>query len=536
MTRLSKEQLWRRFLKHYTEFPELGLALDISRVSFPDDFFRRMKPVMKRAFAAMKALERGALANPDENRMVGHYWLRQAALAPRPELRREITRTLARIKRFAKQVHQGDVKGAAGRFKNLLVIGIGGSALGPQFVARALGHPKTDRMRVFFFDNTDPDGIDKTLAEIGPELGRTLCLVISKSGGTPETRNGMLEAKAAYTRARLRFEDHAVAVTMKDSKLDQQARKDKWLARFPMWDWVGGRTSETSAVGLLPAALQGLDIDQLLAGARACDEVTRQTSVTRNPAAQLALMWHFIGQGKGAKDMVVIPYKDRLELFSRYLQQLVMESLGKERDLDGKVVNQGLAVYGNKGSTDQHAYVQQLRDGLSNFFVLFVEVLKDREGKSPHVDPGVTSGDYLSGFLLGTREALYENGRQSITLTLREVSAFSVGVLIALFERAVGLYAALIHVNAYHQPGVQAGKLAADVVLKLQKRVVDYLAGYALAKQGRAATAAQIAQDLGQPEAAETVFKICDHLAANPSRGVQRLGGKSPHEARFEGV
>ena len=115
-------------------------------------------------------------------------------------------------------------------------------------------------------------------------------------------------------------------------------------------------------------------------------------------------------------------------------------------------------------------------------------------------------------------------------------SAFSVGVLIALFERAVGLYAALIHVNAYHQPGVQAGKLAADVVLKLQKRVVDYLAGYALAKQGRAATAAQIAQDLGQPEAAETVFKICDHLAANPSRGVQRLGGKSPHEARFEGV
>ena len=110
--------------------------------------------------------------------------------------------------------------------------------------------------------------------------------------------------------------------------------------------------------------------------------------------------------------------KDRLLLFSRYLQQLVMESLGKERDLDGKVVNQGIAVYGNKGSTDQHAYVQQLREGVNNFFVTFIEVLLDREGESIEVEPGVTSGDYLSGFLLGTRRALHENGRESMTLTI----------------------------------------------------------------------------------------------------------------------
>src|SRR5262249_48007618 len=148
-----------------------------------------------------------------------------------------------------------------------------------------------------------------------------------------------------------------------------------FLARFPMWDWVGGRTSELSAVGLLPAALQGIDIDAMLEGARACDAVTRVHDTRKNPAAVMALCWYWSGHGKGEKDMVILPYKDRLELFSRYLQQLVMESLGKEKDLAGNVVNQGIAVYGNKGSTDQHAYVQQLRDGRLNFFVTFIEVL-----------------------------------------------------------------------------------------------------------------------------------------------------------------
>src|SRR5471032_1579199 len=113
----------------------------------------------------------------------------------------------------------------------------------------------------------------------------------------------------------------------------------------------------------------------------------------------LALMWHFEGGGRGLKDMVVLPYKDRLVLFSKYLQQLVMESLGKELDLDGNKVNQGIAVYGNKGSTDQHAYVQQLRDGVLNFFVTFVEVRKDRASERFEVEDGVTSGDYLQGLL-----------------------------------------------------------------------------------------------------------------------------------------
>jgi len=318
--------IWSRFKTHFYHHAGLGLSLDVSRMPFPDEFLVTMAPKMEQAFADMAALEKGAIANPDEKRMVGHYWLRAPELAPTKELSDEITSTLAAIKDFAAKVHKEEIAGPAGKFRELLVIGIGGSALGPEFVSHALGRLKAgrDKMSVRFFDNTDPDGIDYVLKELGRKLRQTLVVVISKSGGTAETRNGMLEAAAAFKAAGLDYPKHFVAVTGAGSKLDQTAIKEGWLARFPMWDWVGGRTSELCAVGLLPAALQCIKIDQLLAGAAAMDKVTRQPVMAKNPAALLALMWHFATDGRGTKDMVVLPYKDRLLLFSRYLQQLVM--------------------------------------------------------------------------------------------------------------------------------------------------------------------------------------------------------------------
>jgi glucose-6-phosphate isomerase len=527
--KLSRQELWERFQQYYSEFPTIGLALDLSRMKFADDFFSRMDGPMRKAFSAMDALERGAIANPDENRMVGHYWLRNAGLAPTPAISKEITDTVAAVTRFAADVHGGRIVGAGGSFRNLLVIGIGGSALGPQFVAQALGHPKRDKLKVFFFDNTDPDGMDKTLAALEGQLGQTLCLVISKSGGTKETRNGMLEAKAEYEKASLNFARHAVAVTGVGSELDGLASKEGWIARFPMWDWVGGRTSELSAVGLLPAALQGVETQSMLEGAKACDDISRSKNVKENPAAQLALAWFYAGNGKGQKDMVVLPYKDRLELFSRYLQQLIMESLGKEHDLDGKIVNQGIAVYGNKGSTDQHAYIQQLRDGINNFFVTFIQVLKERAGDSVWVEPGITSGDFLNGFLLGTRSALFEKDRESITITIDEVSPFSVGVLIALYERAVGFYASLVNINAYHQPGVEAGKKAATGLLALQKRIIEFLRS----KHGQAMSLEEIAEATIANGEVESVFKICQYLAANPAKGISSVEGKTPFSRKY---
>jgi glucose-6-phosphate isomerase len=259
------------------------------------------------------------------------------------------------------------------------------------------------------------------------------------------------------------------------------------------------------------------------------DAATRQRDLTKNPAALMALMWFHASGGRGEKDLVILPYKDRLLLLSRYLQQLVMESLGKEKDLGGKVVNQGLAVYGNKGSTDQHAYVQQLREGVSNFFATFVEVLKDRDGASLQVEENVTSGDYLLGFLLGTRRALYEKDRESMTLTVPDVSARSLGALIALYERAVGLYATLTNINAYHQPGVEAGKKAAGVVLELQLKLLGQLRG----ARGQGRTAEELAAAVGAPDEVETVFKVLEHLAANPDHGVKRTEGPTPFDARY---
>jgi glucose-6-phosphate isomerase len=499
----QSHELFQRFRASFFHDARLGLAVDVSRIRFADGYFEAMEPRMQEAFKAMDALEKGAIANPDEDRKVGHYWLRAPDLAPEPAIRDEITRTLARIHAFAAAVHDGRIQPERhARFTHVLVIGIGGSALGPELCAAALGTP-ADRMKPYFLDNTDPDGIDRVLDAIGDDVGKTLTVVISKSGGTKETRNGMLEARARYDRLGLSFGRHAVAITGDGSELDKFATSAGFLARFPMWDWVGGRTSELSAVGLLPAALQGIDVDALLAGARDTDVATRVHETKKNPAALLALAWYSATGGAGKKDMVILPYKDRLELFSRYLQQLVMESLGKRLDLSGKVVHQGIAVYGNKGSTDQHAYVQQLRDGLDNFFVTFIEVLRDRAPERPvlEVEKDVTSGDFLSGFLQGTRKALTESGRESITITIDHVDATALGKLIALY--------------AYHQPGVEAGKKAAATILELELKVLGVLrdaGGKPLDLEGVAREA--------KTKDVETVFWILRHLAANPWRGV----------------
>ena len=521
---MTTVEAWSRFQKYYCDVPSLGMSLDVSRIRFEDADLDGLEAAMQRAFDEMAELEKGAIANADEKRMVGHYWLRASHLAPSSKLRDEIELGVAQVKEFAAKIHSGAIKPPTRPiFTRVLSVGIGGSALGPMFVADALGHPARDRMAIEFIDNTDPDGIGRILTRIDGNLGETLVVVTSKSGGTPETRNGMLAVAREYQLAGLNFAQHAVAITMPSSKLDQTARLDKWLARFPMFDWVGGRTSELSAVGLLPAALQGLHVEVMLDGARECDKVTRIRETRRNPAALLALMWHIATGGKGRKDMVVLPYKDRLLLFSRYLQQLVMESLGKQLDRGGKRVEQGISVYGNKGSTDQHAYVQQLRDGVNNFFVTFIRVLED--GWEPvQVEPGITPGDYLHGFLLGTRDALSAQDRESLMITVDRIDARTVGALIALFERAVGFYASLVDINAYHQPGVEAGKREAAAALRVQSQVES-----ALSENPR--TTEELCQLLGPEVSPEWVFMQLEHLSHNARARVHEAG--APGSTRF---
>lgn len=483
--------------------PRTGLVLDLSQAPALDP---ALTGPLERALAAMQALEAGAIANPDEGRMVGHYWLRAPELAPSDALGQAIRAVWSRLPTLADPAQD-----------QVLLIGIGGSALGPMLVDEALRGPG-DRARLLVLDNTDPEGLHRLLAGIQP--GRCRVVVASKSGGTVETANGLLAARARWERAGVPFAPAAVAVTGEGSALDRMALAEGWSARIPMWDWVGGRTSVTGPVGLVPMALLGQDWEGLLRGAAAMDEAGR-APLEHNPAARLAAAWWQAGQGRGERALVLLPYRDRLHLLARYLQQLVMESLGKAQDRQGRTVHQGLTVYGNKGSTDQHAFVQQVRDGRDDVFVHFVETLDPQAPPCPGVD-GFDAADHLLGFLYGTREALRQAGRPSLVLQLPRVDAPSLGALIALFERAVGIYAELADLNAYHQPGVEAGKKAASQTLR-------QLRDLAAALQAAPRSAEQLAALVGVEPL--TAWRLAHHLAA---RGLAvATTGTQPTDDRF---
>ncbi len=486
-----------------------GLWLDTAHMDLPKNYFNLHADKAALAFKAMADLEKGGIANPDENRMVGHYWLRSSKLAPTPKISKEIDDTLSDILGFATKVHSGEITSSEGKvFTDAIVIGIGGSNLGPKFIYHALSG-KNDKMKLHFIDNTDPSGIYDTLSKIKSVIKSTMVIVISKSGGTIETRNGMLETEHYFKEHGIDFFSNSVCITQHGSKLHDFGG-DKWLHIFPMWDWVGGRTSVLSAVGLLPLSLAGIECTELLRGAKSADILTRDEVINKNPAMMLALSWLNFTEGKGGSSIVFLPYRDRLELLSKYLQQLFMESLGKELDLDGNTVKQGIAVYGNKGSTDQHSYVQQLVAGSDNMFVTFISVLSDTETSGITVGENSSSGDYLNAFMLGTEKALKLKGKRSMTVTVPHLNAFYIGMLIALFERAVGFYATLVNINAYHQPAVEYGKKAANEIIELKNLILSYLSE----NSGKSFTASELCYKLHCDNFMH-VFKILMHLSAS---------------------
>ncbi|MXW40525.1 MAG: glucose-6-phosphate isomerase [Synechococcus sp. SB0668_bin_15] len=503
----NQQQRWERFCALLWHDEGLGFWLDASRMALSPQVLTSLQPRFDSAFAAMAALEKGSIANPDEQRQVGHYWLRTPQLAPDPAITEALLQQQQAMTAFAQDVLEGSVTTPSGAaFTDVVWIGIGGSGLGPLLVVHALQQTGVG-LGFHFIDNVDPEGMGRIYGELGERLKTSLVIVVSKSGSTPEPHVGMVQTRRRLEQLGGAWPAQAVAITVPGSKLDRQAASEGWLQRFALHDWVGGRTSITSAVGLLPGLLAGVPMADFLAGAATMDSATRQPALCGNPAALMAASWFVAGSGRGTRDMVVLPYRDRLQVFSRYLQQLVMESLGKRCDRDGMVVHQGIAVYGNKGSTDQHAYVQQLRDGIDNFFVTFIEVLQDPPAASL-TEEDDSPGDLLDGFLQGTRSALTEGGRQSLTITMEQLGPRELGALVALFERAVGLYGELVNVNAYHQPGVEAGKKAAAAVLSLQKQVAALL-------DATPRTAVEIAQAVGAPEQVERVFWILRHMALN---------------------
>ena len=489
---------------------ESGFQVNFAGMQFADADIDNIAERFPAVHEEMQKIELGEIKNPDEHRKVTHFTDRSVYTG---------TAVYAEVEEFAAGIREGRIKGSTGkRFESAIINGIGGSALGPQLLQMAINGPywnelslekRNGNLKIYFLDNTDTAGLADALTVC--DLETTLVVSVSKSGGTQETQNNLTVCQAEYAARGLDFAKHAAAVTMRESKLDRAARSAKWLRVFEMAESIGGRTSETSIVGHLPAALAGIDFEGLLRGACHMDNLTRNPYLSHNPAYMLSAMWYLAGNGKGDRNMVIVPYSDRLILLSRYLQQLVMESLGKEKDLDGKTVHQGLNVFGNKGGTDAHAFIQQLNDGRDDFFVTFIEVLEDV--LAAPISAGVAIGDYLHGFMTGLSNALRAKNRQVIEMKLTKVSPFNLGMLIALYERAVAAYAELIHINAFHQPGVQAYKLASKSIIQLLTELEEKLPS-AVPFTG---TAGELATKLGMEEEYE-VDGILAKLAANGPR------------------
>ena len=503
---------WIERCRKYTFIDgESAFQVNFAGMNFAENELIQMESRFVSVHAEMQKIEIGEIKNPDEGRKVTHFTDRSIYTGGS-----EFTE----VEAFVEQIRTGTVRGATGeKFEAAVINGIGGSALGPQLVQMAINGPYWNELsenrrrgflKIYFLDNTDTAGAADAFAVCDP--ARTLVVNISKSGGTQETKNNMIDCMNIYREAGIDFAKHACAITMSGSELDTLARKQGWLRVFEMADSIGGRTSVTSIVGHLPAALAGVDFRAFLQGACHMDNLTRNPALTGNPAYMLSAMWYLAGNGKGDRNMVIVPYSDRLILMSRYLQQLVMESLGKELDLDGKIVHQGLNVFGNKGGTDAHAFIQQLNDGRDDFFLTFIEVLRDRARVD--ISEGVGMGDYLHGFMTGLSNALRGKNRNVIEMRITDVDEFNLGMLIALYERAVAAYAELIHINAFHQPGVQAYKLASKGVIRLLGELEKKLSGM----DGFSGTVPEFAAKMGLADSEYEIDGIFAKLAVNSDR------------------
>ncbi|MCF7792036.1 MAG: hypothetical protein K9M56_08575 [Victivallales bacterium] len=458
--------------KYTLNYDKGNFSIDFSDMKFSDSQLKDLREKLRNAHLEMRKIEAGEIKNPDENRKVTHFTDRSAY--PHEQLFKD-------VQQFSEDIRAGNIKSSTGeKFEYVIINGIGGSALGPQFMQFAMNsgywnelseEKRSGYPRFYFLDNTDSTGVYDVTQVI--DLTKSLMVNISKSGGTQETKNNIIAFEEIFKKNGIEYPKHACAITMEGSQLDKKANDENWLKIFPMAESIGGRTSETSIVGHLPAALAGIDFKSFLKGACDMDNWTRTPEYMKNPAYLLAAMWYIAGNGKGDKNMVIVPYSDRLILLSRYLQQLVMESLGKEKDLDGNIVHQGLTVFGNKGGTDAHAYIQQLNDGRNDFFITFIEVLED--AMNIPISDNVTMGDYLHGFQVGLTNALKTRDRNIIQIQIDKITPYNLGMLIALYERAVAVYAELIHINAFHQPGVQAYKLASKGVILLSADLQEIL-------------------------------------------------------------
>ena len=362
-----------------------------------------------------------------------------------------------------------------GMFDNVLVLGIGGSALGGMAVCEALLKPywnlltpehRNNFPRIFFLDNVDPDQINGLLNIL--DLKKTLVNVITKSGSTAETMSQFMILK---NRLQEELGDnyvrHIVATTDKNSGILRQISNEEGYKTFVIPDDVGGRFSVFSAVGLLPFALVGIDIEELVQGVKDMDLALKNTDVRHNIAAQNALIHYLMDTQKGKNLSVMMPYTSRLKYVSDWFVQLWAESLGKEKDKDGNLVNIGPTPIKALGATDQHSQIQLYNEGPNDKLINFIRVKEfDTTLEIPRIFEFTGIG-YLGGNTVNslinaeadaTKVALIDYQRPNVTITLEKVNPYNVGQLLYMLEVQTAITGELYNINTFNQPGVEQAK------------------------------------------------------------------------------
>ena len=373
-----------------------------------------------------------------------------------------------RINNVAKRV-----QGACDAF---VVLGIGGSALGPIAVFTALKHlyynelPQKVRKypRFYVLDNVDPDKMNALFDII--DVDNTIFNVITKSGATSETMSQYLIVMDMLTKKLGRkAREHIIATTSEHKGNLIKLAHDEGFETFFIPDGVGGRFSELSPVGLLPAAVCGIDIAKMLDGAKAMDELCKSDDLAKNPALTIALL-QYISMKQGKNIGVMMPYSDKLRYISDWYAQLWAESLGKELDRNGNAVNAGQTPVKALGVTDQHSQVQLYNEGPFDKVITFLEVENfDSDITIPANNSGIHDIDFLSGHtmskllnteLYATRYNLTRRGRANYTITMDKVDEYNIGALLYLFQLQTAYAGEMLNVDAYNQPGVEGGKNA----------------------------------------------------------------------------
>lgn len=363
------------------------------------------------------------------------------------------------------------------RYRNLLLIGIGGSALGPIALHTALCHRFHNLLhspRLFVCDNVDPDETAAILDAI--DLRETLVNAVTKSGETAETLASFLVALG-----RLKhvvgdaWRDHLVFTTDPEKGFLRRFAREEKIRTYEIPPGVGGRFSVYTPVGLLPAAMVGIDIRRLLAGAASADRACRTADARRNPAWLSAAVNWLLDTKRGKRIVVMMPYAHALLDVASWFQQLWAESLGKAKDLDGRDVAAGTTPIRALGATDQHSQIQLYNEGPNDKHIVFLEVSAfDREVTIPPLGRADGSTDFLAGRTLGellhaerqgTEVALTAASRPNSLIRIDRLTPESVGALLYLFEVQTALAGSLYHVNPYDQPGVEAGKKAAFALM-----------------------------------------------------------------------